>query len=89
MTTRKLLLLFIAWLLAAGAIAITVAVVVTEILSLIGIVDRSDASYGLSLNIITGATFVALASVPFVFRSRFAVDSREAAEPGGPGENSA
>ncbi len=89
MTTRKLVLLFIAWLLAAGAIAITVAVVVTEIFSLIGIVDRSDASYGLSLNIVTGVTFVALASVPFVFRARFTVDSGEAAEPGGPDEGSA
>jgi hypothetical protein len=72
MTTRKLVLLFIAWLFAAGAIAITVAVVLTEILSLVRIVDRSGSSYGVSLNLVTAVTFVALASVPFVFRSRFA-----------------
>lgn len=74
MTTRKLVLMFVAWLFAAGAIAVTVAVVVTEILSLIGIVDRSGSSYGLSLNLVTGVTFVALAFVPFVFRKRFVAD---------------
>jgi hypothetical protein len=75
MTTRKLVFMFIAWLFAAGAIAITVAVVLTEILSLVGIVDRSEASYGFSLNLITGVTFVALASVPFVFRARFTAEA--------------
>ena len=74
MTTRKLVFMFIAWLFAAGAIAITVAVVLTEILSLVGIVDRSGASYGVSLNVVTAITFVALASVPFVFRARFATE---------------
>ncbi len=75
MTTRKLVLMFIAWLFAAGAIAITVAVVLTEILSLVGIVDRSGSSYGVSLNLVTAVTFVALASVPFVFRARFATET--------------
>jgi hypothetical protein len=74
MTTRKLVLMFVAWLFAAGAIAITAAVVMTEILTLIRVVDRSEPSYGLSLNLLTGITFVALASVPFVFRKRFASD---------------
>ena len=74
MTTRKLVLMFVAWLFAAGAIAVTVAVVLTEILSLIGVVSRSESSYGLSLNLVTGITFLALASVPFVFRNRFASD---------------
>lgn len=74
MATRKLVLMFIAWLFAAGAIAITVAVVLTEILSLVGIVDRSESSYGVSLNLFTGVTFVVLASVPFVFRARFTTE---------------
>jgi hypothetical protein len=75
MTTRKLVLMFIVWLFAAGAIAITVAVVFTEILSVVGIVDRSESNYGVSLNLITGSTFVALASVPFVFRARFTAEA--------------
>jgi hypothetical protein len=71
MSTRKLVLMFVAWLFAAGAIAVTVAVVVTEMLAIAGVVDRSGASYGVSLNVITGVAFVALAIVPFVFRDRF------------------
>ena len=63
--------MFVAWLFAAGAIAVTVAIVLTEVLWIVGIVDRSDSSYGLSLNLLTAVTFVALASVPFVFRGRF------------------
>lgn len=79
MTTSKLLLLYLAWLFAAGAIALTFAVVVTELFSLVGVVDRSDTSYRLSLNIVTGVAFVALALVPFVFRSRFVSGSDESA----------
>jgi hypothetical protein len=71
MSTSKLLLLYTAWLLAAGAIALTLAVVVTEVLSAIGMVDRSDSTYGLSLNIVTAVTFAVLAAIPFVFRNRF------------------
>lgn len=69
--------MFVAWLFAAGAIAVTVAVVLTEILSFVDVVDRSDSSYGLSLNVLTAVTFVALASVPFVFRGRFAAEVNE------------
>ncbi len=74
MSTAKLLLFYAAWLFAAGAIALTFAVVATEILALVGTVDRSGSSYGLSLNLITGVTFVVLALVPFLFRDRFRPD---------------
>jgi len=77
MTTRKLVLMYVAWLFAAGAIAITVAVVLTEVLSVVGVVDRSGSGYGISLNLLTAITFVALASVPFVFRSRFVADGAD------------
>jgi hypothetical protein len=73
--------MFVAWLFAAGAIAVTVAVVVTEVLSVAGIVDRSESGYGVSLNIVTGITFVVLASVPFVFRHRFVEDANAQAGP--------
>ena len=72
--------MFGAWLLAAGAVAVTVAVVVTEIFVVVGMVDRSGSSYRLMLNIVTGVTFVALAVIPFVFRNRFRIGSDEGAD---------
>ncbi|MDA2980136.1 MAG: hypothetical protein O3B42_10325 [Actinomycetota bacterium] len=80
MTTSRLVLMFGAWLLAAGAVAVTVAVVVTEIFVVVGMVDRSGSSYRLMLNIVTGVTFVALAVIPFVFRNRFRIGSDEGAD---------
>ena len=79
MSTPKLLLMYAAWLLASGAIALTFAVVLTEVLSMLGIVDRSESSYGVSLNVVTAGTFVVLAVIPFVFRSRFGPDTDEPA----------
>lgn len=80
MSTPKILVLYAAWLLAAGAIALTFAVVVTEVLSAIGLVDRSESSYGLSLNIVTAAAFVLLATIPFIFRHRFEPGADEPTE---------
>lgn len=80
MSTPKLLLFYVAWLFAAGAMALTFAVVVTEVLSLVGIIDRSGSSYGLALNLITALTFVGLALIPFVFRHRFHSDSDDQVE---------
>jgi membrane protein YdbS with pleckstrin-like domain len=79
MTTPRLILMFGAWLLAAGAVAVTAAVVVTEIFVVVGLVDRSGSSYRLSLNIVTGVTFVALAAIPFVFKNRFRIGTDEGA----------
>lgn len=79
MSTPKLLLMYAAWLLASGAIALTFAVVLTEVLAMFGIVDRSGASYGLSLNVVTAGTFAVLAVIPFVFRGRFGPDPEEPA----------
>jgi len=76
-STPKLILFYLAWLLAAGAIAVTVAVVVTELLVLIGPVDRSGSGYGTTLTITTVASFVLLALVPFVYRNRFAQDEQQ------------
>ena len=71
MTTPRLILMFAAWLHAAGAIAVTVGVVVTEILVLVGVVSRSGAGYGRSLGVPTAAVFVVLVLVPFLWRDRF------------------
>lgn len=71
MKTPRLVGMFILWLLAAGSVALSVAVVVTEVLVITGVVDRSGSGYGFSLSIMTGSIFVVLAVVPFVFRHRF------------------
>jgi hypothetical protein len=63
--------MYAAWVLAAGAIAVTVGIVATELLSSIGIADRSGPSYGRFLSLFTGVAFVVLALVPFVYRRRF------------------
>lgn len=71
MKTPRLIGMFILWLLAAGSVALSVAVVLTEVLVITGIIDRSGSGYGFSLSIVTGSVFVVLAVVPFVFRHRF------------------
>ena len=71
MSTGKLVAFFIAWIFASMTIAVVTAVVVTEILTLLGAVATGTRGYDLSLNIVTFATFAVLVSIPFVFRRRF------------------
>lgn len=80
MTTSRLVLMYVAWLLAAGSVAVTIAVIVTEVFVVLGFVDRSSGAYGSSLGVITALLFVVLAAVPFVFRRRFAPPSSEEVE---------
>lgn len=72
MSNLRLIAMYAAWVLAAGAIAVTVGVIVTELLSVVGLVDRFRSSYSRSLSLVTAIAFVGLALVPFIFRSRFA-----------------
>ncbi|MCB1247414.1 MAG: hypothetical protein KDB69_09115 [Acidimicrobiia bacterium] len=76
-STGKLVLLTTGWILASGAIALSVAVLLTELLGVFGVVDRSGSGYGVSLRILTVAIFVVLATVPFVFRARFRADTED------------
>jgi len=71
MSTGKLILFIVGWTLASMAIGVVTAIVGTEVLRAVGIVETGTPGYNLSLNIITFATFVVLVSVPFVFRKRF------------------
>ena len=75
MTTPRLILMYGAWLLAAGSIAVTAAVIILEVLILVGVIDRSGDAYGLWLGLLTAGLFVVLAAVPFAFRGRFSVES--------------
>jgi len=80
MTTSRLILMYVAWLLAAGSVAVTIAVLTTELFAAVGLVDRSGAGYGYSLGVMTAVLFVALAVVPFAFRDRFVGAEPEAGD---------
>lgn len=71
MPTWKLILLFVAWLFASVMIAVVIAILGTEVLRLVGIVESGESSYSVALNVLFGVVFVALVAVPFVFRRRF------------------
>ncbi|NHZ70487.1 MAG: hypothetical protein GWP18_02470 [Proteobacteria bacterium] len=72
MSTPKLILFGIAWVFAALTIGVVTAIVATELLSLVGIVQSGQSSYDISLNTITFVVFLVLVAVPVVFRKRFA-----------------
>jgi len=71
MSTGKLIVLTIAWVLASITIGVVTGVFLTEILVLTGLLDTGSREYSTSLNIITFSTFAVVVVVPFVFRKRF------------------
>jgi hypothetical protein len=71
MSTGKLILLSVAWVLASLTMGVVVGVFVTEILRLAGLVETGSSGYSLSLNVVTFGVFILLVAVPFVFRRRF------------------
>jgi len=77
MSGMKLGLFVVAWVFASLAIGVVVAIVVTEALALVGLVDSGQSSYSVSLNLTTLVVFVSVASVPLVFRKRFVDGGQE------------
>ena len=71
MPTWKLILLFVAWVFASVMIAVVTAILATEILRAVGIVESGESSYTVALNAVFGVVLVVLVAVPFVFRRRF------------------
>jgi len=71
MSGLKLGLLAVAWVLASLTIGVVTAIFVTELLSVLRIVESGRSSYSLSLNVITLVVFVSVVAVPVVFRKRF------------------
>ena len=67
----KLVGLGIAWALASIAIAYVAAILGTELLDVVGIVESGESSYTIAINAILLVVFVGLVLVPFVFRNRF------------------
>jgi hypothetical protein len=77
MSTGKLIVLTVTWILASITIGVVTGVLLTEILVLIGIVDTGSTEYGISLNIIALSVFVVVVVVPLVFRKRFTAEAVE------------
>jgi hypothetical protein len=71
MSTLKLIGLAIAWMLASLAIAFVAAIILTELLDVIGLVESGESSYTVVINIILLVVFAGLVLVPFLFRGRF------------------
>lgn len=71
MLTRKLIGLGIAWILASLAIAVVIAILFTELLRLVGLVQVGEPSHTIALNSVVLVAFIVLVSVPFVYRARF------------------
>jgi len=69
--TWKLLLLYGAWLLASGAIAVIFGVLAGEILWLIGVVELEDTAYRIVVDVVAAISFVLLALTPWLLRHRF------------------
>lgn len=65
-------LLAVGWVFASLTIGVVAAIIVTELLALLGWVESGQSSYTLSLNLITLLVFASLVSLPVVFRKRFA-----------------
>ena len=75
MSTGKLIVLTIAWILASITIGVVVGVLLTEILVLTGLVDNGSREYTVSLNITSFASFAVVVTVPLVFRKRFTAEA--------------
>lgn len=70
----KLVGLGVSWVLAALAVAVVTAIVFAELLRFFGVTQEGASSYAVVLNGVAALVFVALVSVPFVFRGRFTDD---------------
>ena len=71
MGTFKLIGLGIAWALASIAIAFVAAIIGTELLDVVGIVESGESSYTIAINTILVLVFVGLILVPFLLRNRY------------------
>lgn len=71
MPTGKLIALMLGWVLASVMIAVVTAIVVVEMVRLLGVVESGTSGYTLALNAVFGVVLAVLVAVPFLFRRRF------------------
>lgn len=71
MSTTRLIVYLAAWVAASIMMAVVAAVLVVEVVRLIGIAESGSASYRLVLNVTFLITAIVLIAIPFVLRARF------------------
>jgi hypothetical protein len=69
--TGKLIALMLGWVLASVMIALVTAIVVVELLRLVGVAESGTSGYTVALNAVFGVVLAVLVAVPFLFRRRF------------------
>jgi len=74
METWKLVPLYLAWLLASGAIAVILGVFAGEILWFLGIVELDDGAYRVVVDVVVAISFLLLALTPWFLRHRLMRD---------------
>lgn len=73
-------MMIVGWVLVAITIAIVSSIVLTEFLVLAGLIDWGTPEYAWSLNAVALVLFLALVSVPIVFRKRFSEPTSESTD---------
>lgn len=66
--TWKLVVTYLGWLLAAGALALLFALVIGEVLALFGVVESGSGKQQTVVEVATVAWFVVFALLPFLLR---------------------
>lgn len=74
----KLPVAYLAWLLAASALAILFGILVGELLALVGLVDSLSREQRRVVEVASVAAFVVLAFLPFLLRHRLMRSDDEA-----------
>lgn len=71
MSTVKVLAYVAAWVVASVTMALVGAILLVEVLRLVGVAESGTSSYRIALTTGFLVIFIGLVAVPFVFRQRF------------------
>lgn len=71
MSTVRVIAYFAAWLAASVMIAVVAAIIVVEVVRLLGFAESGTSTYRWVLNATFLVVLIGLVAVPFVFRERF------------------
>lgn len=70
MSTTKLIVLTVLWVLAAAAIGIVVGMIVGELAWIIGLVDLDSSAHRTVVDVVSLVAFLLLVAVPWLIRRR-------------------
>lgn len=75
MSTPKLVVLTVLWILAAAAIGIVVGMIIGEIAWITGLVDLDTTPHRTIVDVVSLAAFLLLLAVPWLIRRRLIADT--------------